>query len=166
MMQAWRLIRQTKPYMIIGSPPCTMFSQLQELNLHVHKGDEEWLREFDRKWEQAAQHIDFCVRIYRLQLNEGRHFIHEHPRDARSWNLETIRDLLGDPSVEWVDGHMCQFGMTAPMSGEWKGEIGHVMKPRFMTSSRFVAAELNRYCDGSHDHVHLVAGKAAAAQVC
>ena len=60
---------------------------------------------------------------------------------------------------------MCQFGMTAPITG-WKGEVGHVKKSTgFMSSSRFVAEELNRYCDGSHDHVHLVDGKAAAAQV-
>ena len=42
-----------------------------------------------------------------------------------------------------------------------------VKKPTgFMTSSRFVAEELNKYCDGSHDHVHLMSGKlTAAAQV-
>ena len=59
---------------------------------------------------------------------------------------------------------MCQFGMTAPISGS--SEIGRVKKPTgFMSSSRYVAEELNKYCDGSHDHVHLVAGKAAAARV-
>ena len=60
---------------------------------------------------------------------------------------------------------MCQFGMTSPITGS-DGQVGHVKKPTgFLSSSRFIAAELNRYCDGSHDHVHLVAGKAAAAQV-
>ena len=60
---------------------------------------------------------------------------------------------------------MCQFGMTSSVP-RWPGEVGYVKKPTgFMTSSRFVAEELNRYCDHSHDHVHLLAGKAAAAQV-
>ena len=73
--------------------------------------------------------------------------------------------MLADPRVTWVEGHMCQFGTTAPISGQ-PGAVGYAKKPtRCMTSSRFVAEELNRYCDGSHDHVHLVAGKAAAAQV-
>ena len=31
--RAWKCIKETKPYMLIGSPPCTMFSMLQELNL-------------------------------------------------------------------------------------------------------------------------------------
>ena len=35
----------------------------------------------------------------------------------------------------------------------------------FMTSSRCIAEQLNRKCDGGHSHVPLVAGRAAAAQV-
>ena len=55
--------------------------------------------------------------------------------------------------------------MTYPITGS-HGDVGRVKKPTgFLSSSRFVAEELNRYCDGSHDHVHLMAGKAAAAQV-
>ena len=76
-----------------------------------------------------------------------------------------MKQLLRDPRAVWVEGHMWQFGMTAPITGS-HGQVGHVKKPTgFLSSSRFIAAELNRYCDGSHDHVHLVAGKAAAAQV-
>ena len=60
---------------------------------------------------------------------------------------------------------MCQFGMASPITGS-HGDVGHAKKPTgFLSSSRFVAEELNRYCDSSHDHVHLMAGKAAAAQV-
>ena len=76
-----------------------------------------------------------------------------------------MKALFRDPRVIWVEGHMCQFGMTSPITGS-DGQVGRVKKPTgFLSSSRFIAAELNRYCDGSHDHVHLVAGKAAAAQV-
>lgn len=37
--KAWHLIKPTEPNMVIGSPPCTLFSMLQELNLHLHRGD-------------------------------------------------------------------------------------------------------------------------------
>ena len=57
--------------MVIGSPPCTMFSMLQELNLHLHRDDEQWMAEFDRKWKLAVQHVEFCAQVYRLQMNEG-----------------------------------------------------------------------------------------------
>ena len=29
-------IKKSQPSMVVGSPPCTMFSRLQQLNLHVH----------------------------------------------------------------------------------------------------------------------------------
>ena len=35
----------------------------------------------------------------------------------------------------------------------------------FMTSSKCVAAQLDRRCNGQHDHVHLVGGRASSAQV-
>ena len=44
--------------------------------------------------------------------------------------------------------------------------MGLVKKPTgFMTSSKCLAEDLNRKCDGGHDHVPLMAGRAAAAQV-
>ena len=106
---------------------------LQELNLHIHREDKEWLRKFEQRWHDAVQHIQFCIQIYRLQLNEGRHFVHEHPRDAKSWQLDVMQEFLRDPRVRWVEGHMCQFGMTAPISGS--EDVGYAKKPTgFMTS--------------------------------
>ena len=44
--------------------------------------------------------------------------------------------------------------------------MGLVKKPTvFTTSSKCLAEELNKKCDGGHDHVPLMAGRAAAAQV-
>ena len=44
--------------------------------------------------------------------------------------------------------------------------MGLVKKPTgFMISSRCLVEELNRKCNGGHDHVPLMAGRAAAAQV-
>ena len=60
---------------------------------------------------------------------------------------------------------MCRFGTTSHVR-EKDGPRGLVKKPTgFITSSRCVAAQLNLQCDGSHVHVHLVGGRAAAAQV-
>ena len=44
--------------------------------------------------------------------------------------------------------------------------MGLVKKPTgLMTSSRHIANELDRRCDGGHAHVKLMAGRAAGAQV-
>ena len=45
-------------------------------------------------------------------------------------------------------------------------EMGLVKKPRgLMTSSRCVAKDIDRRCDGGHTHVPLMAGQEATAQV-
>eukprot|EP00974_Lingulodinium_polyedra_P077019 7456591-Lingulodinium_polyedra.AAC.1 len=36
---AWKRIREEEPELIIGSPPCTMFSTLQNLNRAMHAKD-------------------------------------------------------------------------------------------------------------------------------
>ena len=64
-----------------------------------------------------------------------------------------------------VEGHMCQFGMHSHID-KVDGDHGWVKKPTgFLTSSRFVADQLSRRCKTDHDHVQLVGGRAAGAQV-
>ena len=76
-----------------------------------------------------------------------------------------MQELLRDGRVHLVETHMCRFGMSSHLK-EKDGDRGWVKKPTgFMTSSRCVADQLERRCDGRHDHVHLVGGRAAAAQV-
>ena len=91
--KAWKLIPKTRPFMIIGSPPCTMFSNLQNLNLHMHKDDPEWMNKFNEETKKAEEHVNFCVTLYRYQLSHGRHFLHEHPWGASSWRLESVAEL-------------------------------------------------------------------------
>ena len=55
--RAWKLIKQSKPYVVIGSPPCTMFSRLQELNCHMHREDPNLLQEFEWLKARAVKHI-------------------------------------------------------------------------------------------------------------
>ena len=56
-------MEESKPFMLIGSPPCTMFSTLQ--NLSKAKRNEE---EFNLKMEIARKHVRFCVELYKIQL--------------------------------------------------------------------------------------------------
>ena len=53
--KAWALIAKTKPYLLIGFPPCTMFSNLQGLNKHIHKDDEGWLARFEKEKKRAEK---------------------------------------------------------------------------------------------------------------
>ena len=48
------------------------------------------------------EHMEFAVRMYRIQLNEGRYFIHEHPASATSWRLPVVRKLWKEEGVRVV----------------------------------------------------------------
>ena len=78
-------VRRTEPTIVIGSPPCTLFSRLQQLNLHVH--GPEWAVKFEVEKKKAAAHIVFCLKVLQLQRARGAYFLFEHPESADSWNL-------------------------------------------------------------------------------
>ena len=162
---AWKRIREESPYLLIGSPPCTYFSMLQELNVAVHGHKPEWKAKFEEAKRKAITHIEFCCSLYKFQIQQGRHFLHEHPWSARSWALPCVQRLLDHPSVELTQAHMCRFRMTTHVDTK-NGERGLVKKPTgFMSSSRFINRELDQKCEGGHAHIPLVGGRAAGAQV-
>ena len=106
---AWKRLKEEAPYLLIGSPPCTYFSVLQELNKAVHGKKPGWQAKFDIEKQKAIKHVEFCCALYKFQIQNGRHFLHEHPWTARSWKLKCVDDLANHPAVRLVQGHMCQF---------------------------------------------------------
>ena len=156
-------INADKPTILVGSPPCTMFSVLQNLAVAVNKDKPGWMEAWQRKLDQARRHIKFCCYLYDIQIKEGRFFLHEHPWSARSWYLPEICDIQNRPGVTVTKGHMCRFGMTARDSD---GKLQPVKKPTgFMTNAWCIADELNKLCLGDHPHTQLMEGRAAAAAV-
>lgn len=159
----WQRVKKEDPYFIIGSPPCTLPSLLQEFSIKANRDNPRWMVEFNRRLAEAMEHVSFCCMLYRYQLRRGRHFLHEHPWTARSWQLDSIREILAHPGVQLVEGHMCQFLLRTHIEQDG-GELGLVKKPTgFVTSSECLAAALNVRCSGDHKHAHLVGGRAGAA---
>ena len=103
----------SKPFMLIGSPPCTAFSQLQGLN--NSKRDPEIVA---KELAQATAHILFCFEMYEIQRRSGRYFAHEYPSSASSWGLPVVLEMLLQEKVELIEIDMCDIGMTA------KDELG------------------------------------------
>ena len=81
-MEAMRKIIKDEPYFVIGSPPCTIWSILQNGNRGRYS-EEEWAA----KLRAGKVHIDFCLAIYEVQRRAGRYYLHEHPRTATSLGL-------------------------------------------------------------------------------
>ena len=157
-----KLVRDTEPYCVIGSPPCTAFSPLQELGRA--KRDK---RVMARELEAGKKHVRFCLELYKMQLQARRHFIHEHPERSRAWAMPEVVDMMMRPEVGSTVLHMCAYGM---MAKDEKG-TAHVQKAtRVMSSSEEVLKRVSRRCtneDGhsKHRHVQLISGRAKQAQV-
>ena len=157
-----KLVRDTKPYCIIGSPPCTPFSPLQEISRS--KRDPRVMRQ---ELEAGKRHIRFCLELYGMQIDEKRHFVHEHPEKSRAWQMPEVQAMMLRPEVGSTIVHMCAFGMTASD----KMGTAPVKKPtRLMSSSEEVLKRMDKRCSNEagqaqHRHVHLVSGRAKAAQV-
>ena len=69
-----------KPAFLIGSPMCTAFSILQGLN-RSKMDPIKW----EALWNKGVRHMLFAIKLYRIQHDAGRFFLHEHPASASSW---------------------------------------------------------------------------------
>ena len=159
-----KLVRDTQPYCIIGSPPCTPFSPLQEISRQ--KRDPKIMA---KELAAGKAHILFCLELYTMQLRGRRHFVHEHPERSKAWEMPEMIAFLLRPEVGSAVLHMCAFGM---MSRDEIGESPVHKATRVMSSAEEVIKRVekrctNESCDKSqhHRHVHLVQGRARLAQV-
>ena len=67
--KAARKVLEEKPTLLIGSPPCTYFSRLMSITWSRMNPEEAWA-----KWNQAIEHLNFCMHLYKIQINAGRIF--------------------------------------------------------------------------------------------
>ena len=130
-LRALQKVKTDKPQLLIGSPMCKAYSILQGLNKE-RMGEVKYNAMLDK----ARIHLECCVMLYRLQLDQGRYFLHEHPASAGSWKEPRMVDLMNMHGVERVVADMCCFGMT---SHDEQG-TGLVKKPTgFLTNAECIA---------------------------
>ena len=112
--------------------------------------------------KEAVMHLHFMCSIYRMQLDDGRHFLHEHPATATSWNDEWIQKIMNHPKVHSVISDQCEYGLLTPGPG---GVPTPAKKPtRWMSSSAQMIKRLSRRCSKTHVHQQLVGGRAKACE--
>ena len=66
---------------------------------------------------EERKYLSFVTSLYRKNLQNGRHFLHERPVLATSWKEPQIMALARDPRVHCVVADQCQFGLTTPAEG-------------------------------------------------
>ena len=94
----------------------------------------------DRRRQQLQSilpSLRFALRLARLQLGGGRHFVFEHPPNSSIWRLPGVRALLADPRCRSLTVDLGKFGSTSQ-----GGTRKHYPPTRLVTSSQAVVSNL------------------------
>ena len=106
-----QLLQTHRPIFLMLSPPCTMFSKLQNCNI---KRMDPSVRQ--RRLEEATLHLDFAMLLARLQAAHGRYYCFEHPHGASSWQCPSVQALLESGARKTVFDQ-CRFNLRHPVNG-------------------------------------------------
>ena len=87
---------------------CSAFSSLQNMNMNKVKPEV-----METMIKKGREHLEFCIKLYEIQHEQGLYFLHEHPAQASSWNLPGVLKVLSLPGVSKVTSPMCAFGMMS-----------------------------------------------------
>ena len=156
-MLAREYIDEHKPDWIIGSPPCTSYCEWNR-HLNYNKMDPA---EVEKKIAKGMKHLSFCIAIDREQLRRGKHFLHEHPQTAVSWQETGVQKMSEMPEVSIVTTDQCMHGLlTKDKNGE---KVPARKTTRFMTTSLQMANLLQTRCDKGNLHLPLEGSRCAEA---
>ena len=84
--RAKQIIEKEKPFLLIGSPPCRSFNVLFQSNISRMN-----IEQVKCIMAEGIVHMNFCVELYRMQMDSGRFFLHEHPLSASSWKMPQVQ---------------------------------------------------------------------------
>ncbi len=104
--RARQLLREQKPYVLVGSPECKQFTTFHAINA-ARSSDREAMA---KAKTAAIVHMNFVCELYQEQIDGGRYFVHEHPYWAASWQLQAVEKIMNQDGVERVRGDQCQYG--------------------------------------------------------
>ena len=136
LLRAWR--EEEKPFLLCGSPPCNAFSKMMVFNRSRmdHK-------KYKKMMAAGRLHLQRSCDLYRDQMRDGLHFLHEYPNGSSSVREPCLESLIRTPGVYPLKGPMCAWGMT---SRDEHGE-GLVKKETcWVTNSDCIAREFDREC--------------------
>ena len=130
-------IDREQPILLIGSPSCTPFSNIQ--NLNKDKRDPQAI---ERELVEGRLHLAWCCHLYKKQVARGAYFLHEHPNPATSWKEQCIQAVLKIRGVQRITADQCQLGQEDDEGNPTKKPTG------FMSNSLEMLARLHRRCFG------------------
>ena len=130
--------------LVILSPPCTIFSELQRL-----WNFKRMLKEtFEAKWAEGMLYLEHAMLCCMCQHNAGRAFVFEHPARASSWKTSVVQAVMKLPGVFLVTFDQCMLGLCTKVHG-----VPTRKRTTIMTNSRHIASRFaHLMCDKTHEH--------------
>lgn len=102
------------PLVVMLSPPCTVFSQVQHSMEGRRKNQTEW----EKRYDDGLKLWDFACKIFRKQILAGRFAVMEHPWLATSWRLLGTQMLEDYPGVHSTVFDQCLLGLATTVEGK------------------------------------------------
>ena len=140
-------LRDEEPDSILLSPPCRLWSQLQELAASRSEEARDDLRL--RREEDHDTILTFIAVVYEEQRRNGRDATCEHPWMSKAWKTKAFTKMQGYDT--YVD--QCQYKLKLP---DEHGVVRPVRKPTcFRTTGPVIYDLLWANCDEGHTHTPL-----------
>ena len=138
------LLLQLQILLLVLSPPCTIFSELQRLWNFKRMARAK----VEEKWAEGMLYLTHAMDCALQQHQHGRFFIFEHPARATSWNQDVVKRVMQLPGVFTVLVDQCMLGLRSKVHG-----VPMRKRTRLMTNSHFLASRFANYkCDSCHAH--------------
>jgi hypothetical protein len=152
--KAERLARDKCGLLVIGSPMCSAYDQMQKLNKAI------WNKiRFEELLQSGMQHLRFHMKLYRLQMDNGFYFMHEYQEKENNDEDPTIRRLIEDWRVYCVKGDICKLNISQE---EDTGRRLDRKRTIFVTNAEVIASRLARKCLGGTRSVNSMITKSAS----
>ena len=107
---AWEILRETKPGLVVMTPMRMDAASL----LDIVKGSAE----YEEKMRKGMEHLKKCTEFAQAQIEEGGFFLFEQPWSAWSWSAPEAREIVERPEVQVVEGHLCAYEPDVPELAE------------------------------------------------
>eukprot|EP00435_Cladocopium_sp_Y103_P073784 s36_g45.t1 len=143
-----RYIQEVKPGLVVISPPCTLFSLLQ--NLTNRNQNPEANQRFMRRLIEAKVLLRFGIEIAFEVLKYGGTFVSEHPLTSRAWMETLMQRLINHPDVQLAACDQCRHGLQG------RSGLPHRKPTGFLSNNSYIIDQLGLRCDGTHDHEQVI----------
>ena len=116
---------------------CTALTIIR--NINYERRDEKVIA---CEFEDARDHVRWCMKLCRMQAKSNRYFVYEHPAGATSWSMPEVKKVVAADGVERVRFGHCMLGF------EMRDENTDEPKPvRKRTAVHTVALDIARRLD-------------------